>query len=196
MIKVGFKKISDEAKLPMKAHATDSGFDLFVSEDVSIKPGETKVIKTGIAIKMPPGYEAQVRPRSGITSKTDLRVQLGTIDNDYTGEIGIIVDNISGNQSNNASYVYRDIKGDFIDASNICEGTYYEVKKGDKLAQLVIAPIPGVEVYEFDDDYETVRGSNGFGSTDESEESILGSINRSFNEVVRNSKVIKEDYIS
>src|SRR5690625_7635702 len=93
MIKVGFKRLTEDAILPVKAHPTDSGFDLFTSEFDYIKCGYTKVVKTGIAIKLPPGYEAQVRPRSGVTSKTKLRVQLGTIDNEYTGEIGIIVDN-------------------------------------------------------------------------------------------------------
>src|SRR5690625_5087112 len=93
MIKVGFKKLTEDAVFPVKAHPTDSGFDLFASEDIGIEPGETVVIKTGIAVSLPDCYEAQVRPRSGVTSKTKLRVQLGTIDNDYTGEIGIIVDN-------------------------------------------------------------------------------------------------------
>src|SRR5690625_2918069 len=93
MIKVGFKRLTDDAVLPVRAHYSDSGFDLFANEDVVIQPGETEVIKTGIGILLPEGYEAQVRPRSGVTSKTKLRVQLGTIDNDYTGQIGIIVDN-------------------------------------------------------------------------------------------------------
>src|SRR5690625_7034074 len=93
MIKVGCKRLTDDAVLPIKAHPRDSGFDLFVDEDIVIEPGETVVINTGIAIDIPIGYEAQVRPRSGVTSKTKLRVQLGTIDNDYTGETGIIVDN-------------------------------------------------------------------------------------------------------
>src|SRR5690625_7242711 len=70
MIKVGFKRLTDDAVLPIKAHARDSGFDLFVSEDIVIEPGETVVIATGIAIDIPIGYEAQVRPRSGVTSKT------------------------------------------------------------------------------------------------------------------------------
>src|SRR5690625_7526469 len=97
MIKVGFKRLTEDAILPVKAHPTDSGFDLFTSEFDYIKCGYTKVIKTGIAVKLPPGYEAQVRPRSGVTSKTKLRVQLGTIDNSYVGEVGIIVDNSGRN---------------------------------------------------------------------------------------------------
>lgn len=147
MIKVGFKRLTETAKLPVKAHPTDSGFDLFTSENDWVLAGDTVVIPTGIAIELPAGYEAQVRPRSGVTSKTKLRVQLGTIDNSYTGEIGIIVDNIKQTDNpDDLSHAYR-------------------VIKGTKLAQLVISPVPAVEVYEFTEDVETVRGSNGFGSS-------------------------------
>lgn len=139
MIKVGFKKLTDDAILPIKAHATDSGFDLYTADNGYIKCGYAKVIKTGIAIKLPPGYEAQVRPRSGITSNTKLRVQLGTIDNDYTGEVGIIVDNTSKQT--------------------------VRIPKHYKLAQLVIAPIPMVEAYEINEIPETTRGNKGFGSS-------------------------------
>src|SRR5690625_5630144 len=104
---VGFKRLTDSAVIPTKAHASDSGFDLAASADVIIEPGETKVVPTGIAVELPEGYEAQVRPRSGVTAKTKLRVQLGTIDNGFTGGIGVIVDNISGNESSYTSYVYR-----------------------------------------------------------------------------------------
>src|SRR5690625_2840221 len=89
-IKVGFKRLSDAATIPTKAHATDSGFDLYASEDAIIEPGETGVVPTGIEVKLPEVYEATVRPRSGITSKTKLRVALGTIDNSYRGEVGVI----------------------------------------------------------------------------------------------------------
>jgi len=141
MIKVGFKRLNKSAIIPSKAHPTDSGFDLYASKDVAIKPGETKVVPTGISVRLPEGYEAQIRPRSGVTAKTKLRVQLGTIDNGYTGELGIIVDNIGDNKS---SLVHR----------------------GDRIAQLVIQPIPDVEAHEIvcnmDD---TERGKGGFGST-------------------------------
>src|SRR5690625_113393 len=93
-IGVGFKRLDESAIIPTKAHASDSGFDLYALEDTMIEPGETAVVPTGIAVKLPAGYEAQVRPRSGVTAKTKLRVQLGTIDNDYRGDIGVIVDNV------------------------------------------------------------------------------------------------------
>src|SRR5690625_807459 len=150
MIKVGFKRLTGDAILPVKAHPTDSGFDLFANEDAIIEPGQTVVIKTGVAVKLPPGYEAQVRPRSGVTSKTKLRVQLGTIDNDYTGEIGIIVDNININHyipimdvtneyvvdiETDLTIFGNTIDGEIIHVPNHPEGTYV-IQKGDKLAQL------------------------------------------------------------
>src|SRR5690625_4501964 len=110
-IKVGFKRLTKDAIIPTKAHASDSGFDLYANEDVIIYPNETKVISTGIAVQLPEGYEAQVRPRSGVTSKTKLRVQLGTIDNDYVGDIGIIVDNIEIYKDYGSRY-YRTIDND------------------------------------------------------------------------------------
>lgn len=139
MIKVGFKKMSENAIIPTKAHPTDSGFDLCVPETTIIDFSRTIVVDTEIAIKLPPGYEAQVRPRSGVTSKTTLQVHLGTIDNGYTGSIGIIVKNTGGMTT--------------------------RLEKGYKLAQLVIAPIPAIETYEFTSDEETERGKNGFGSS-------------------------------
>ena len=174
MIKVGFKRLTDDAILPAKAHKTDSGFDLYASEDVIISPGETKVVGTGIAIKLPEGYEAQVRPRSGVTSNTKLRVQLGTIDNDYTGEIGIIVDNVTEDTYKENVHVIKkfgpvihDIKGNNISnhAFNCVKGMFYKVKKGDKLAQLVVQKLPEVESFEAEELEQTERGNKGFGST-------------------------------
>src|SRR5690625_1275503 len=92
-VKIGYKTLNDDSILPTKAHPTDSGFDLYASDDVIIEPGETTIVPTGIAVELPAGYEAQVRPRSGVTAKSKLRIQLGTIDNGYNGEIGVIVDN-------------------------------------------------------------------------------------------------------
>lgn len=160
MIKIGFKKLTEDAILPVKAHPTDSGFDLFSCEDVEVLPGESKVIRTGIGIHLPPGYEAQVRPRSGVTSKTKLRVQIGTIDNDYTGQIGILIDNIE----TNSIIAGRRVDGSICDEIKYKYGRY-KIQKGDKLAQLVVQPIPAIEAYEIEELPKTVRGSNGFGST-------------------------------
>ena len=156
---VGFKRLSDDAILPTKAHPTDSGYDLYANEDVIIEPGETVIVKTGIAVELPAGYEAQIRPRSGVTAKTKLRVQLGTIDNGYRGELGVIVDNISqiGQEDRGINY---------IDGSpEHYESTYYYILKGDRLAQLIIQPVPHTVVNELEKLNSTYRGEKGFGSS-------------------------------
>lgn len=151
MTTLQFKRLSDKAILPTKAHATDSGFDLYAAEDVFIPDGGMAVVKTDVAVLLPPGYEAQIRPRSGVTSKTKLRVQLGTIDNGYTGNLGIIVDNASQSEE-------------------------YEVKQGAKIAQLVVQALPDFGTSEwYDGDLaETERGDGGFGSTGYTSEEALG----------------------
>lgn len=141
--KLRVKRLSNNATIPTKAHTSDSGFDLYASEDTVIYAGETKVIPTDIAIDLPIGVEAHVRPRSGLTSKTKLRVQLGTIDNNYKGGIGIIADNI-----------------DFLKQEPIV------INKGDKIAQLVVQYLPPYSFTEEVGDVGTSdRGDNGFGST-------------------------------
>lgn len=165
------KRLSEQACLPTKAHLTDSGYDLYAAEDVLIAPGETKVIKTDIAVALPQGYEAQVRPRSGITSKTKLRVQLGTIDNSYRGNIGIIVDNISTDYVLSETYWTRFVN--FIDGNKavapVPEGrvptTTYLIRKGDKIAQLVLQQISNFDIQEVAELDETDRNSDGFGSS-------------------------------
>lgn len=165
-ISVGFKRLSSEATIPTKAHPTDSGFDLYASEDVIIEPGETAIVPTGIAVELPKGFEAQVRPRSGVTAKTKLRVQLGTIDNGYTGEIGVIVDNIADDPFGNTSRYLNFVDGSEIrQDDDIPDGTYH-IRKGDRIAQLVVQALPevvAVEIEEFTQDSE--RGEGGFGSS-------------------------------
>lgn len=172
-LEIGFKRLSDNAILPTKAHATDSGFDLFAAQDVIVAPGETVVIPTDIAVQLPQGYEATVRPRSGITSKTKLRVQLGTIDEQYRGNIGIIVDNISQEYAQRPERIrsaHNDrinlINGDIERTSKrYAHGTYL-IRKGDKIAQLVVQPIPATIAVEITGELEdSDRGANGFGSS-------------------------------
>ena len=160
VMEIGFKRLSEYAVLPTKAHASDSGFDLYAAEDVIIAPGETVVVPTNIAVRLPEGYEAQVRPRSGITSKTKLRVQLGTIDNGYAGDIGVIVDNI-GVERDDRDY---DVILISEKPSNECDTVYY-IRKGDKIAQLVVQPIPQAVTVEITELGETDRGDAGFGSS-------------------------------
>ncbi len=137
---LNIKLLSDNATTPTRANPTDSGLDLYVSETVNIPPRTTKVVKTDIAIELPIGYEGQVRPRSGTSLKTKLRVALGTIDQTYHKEIGIITDNIS-------------------DKPII-------VQKGQRLAQLVIAPVVYADVNVVKE-FEYVSDRSGYGSTGE-----------------------------
>ena len=139
--KIKIKKLNADATIPTRSHPTDAGLDLYASEDVSVSRGT--MIPTGIAVDIPPGYEAQVRPRSGLSIRSSLRVTLGTIDSGFVGEINVIADSV-----------------------NVVGSTMYQVKKGDKIAQLVISPIETPEVEVVDEfDSESERGENGFGST-------------------------------
>ena len=160
------KRLTDDAIVPTRGHATDAGLDLYANEDVVIVPGETVVVKTGIAIQLPEGHEGQVRPRSGVTSKTKLRVQLGTIDEGYTGEVGIIVDNVSNVEPRSEwNYPQRDIANNLITGSHARSAFTYLIRKGDKLAQLVISPVAHPSVVVTEEVAAGERGANGFGST-------------------------------
>ncbi|MGY3188783.1 dUTP diphosphatase [Lysinibacillus sp. TE18511] len=162
-LEIGFKRLSENAVLPTKNNPSDSGLDLYAAEYIVIAPGETAVVKTNLAIQLPPGYEAQVRPRSGITSKTKLRVQLGTIDETYRGDIGIIIDNISlGNGVNDECIKYVD--GTTCDDTSYPPGSYL-IRNRDKIAQLVVQPIPQTVAVEITEIGESERGENGFGSS-------------------------------
>lgn len=164
-MRVGFKRLTEDAVLPTKAHASDSGFDLVASADIIVEPGATVVVPTGIAVQLPAGFEATVRPRSGVTSKTKMRVQLGTIDNGYGGEIGVIVDNVhSGHYPNGAVHRYG-FNLDGTRSRDTQKYGAYVIHKGDKLAQLVITRLPAVEATEVFDVGESDRGTHGFGSS-------------------------------
>lgn len=171
---VGFKRLSPDATIPTKAFPTDSGFDLVASADVIIEPGETVVVPTGIAVQLPVGYEATVRPRSGVTAKTKLRIILGSVDNGYRGEIGVIVDNVfqtpyERNGDTAMTDVVATMEGTNDDTSfagTHCfpSGTHY-IPKGTRIAQLVITRLPDVEAVEVFDVEESARGDKGFGSS-------------------------------
>ena len=139
-------KLNSDANIPEYAHDTDAGCDVFAVKETKIEPGQTTIVKTGIAVGIPAGYEIQVRPRSGLSLKSKLRIANapGTIDADYRGEIGIIMTNT----------------GD----------TPYIIDKGMKIAQLVIAPTPIIKwnvVKTVEELGTTSRGEGGFGSTGE-----------------------------
>lgn len=131
--------------LPNYATSGSAGCDIRSNEDVVLGPNETKLVHTGIYIKVPEGFECQVRPRSGLSLKTGLRVanSPGTIDSDYRGEVCIIVHNTS--------------------AYNM------SIAKGDRIAQLVFCPVYQAKFIQVDELDKTERGSGGFGSTGLSE---------------------------
>jgi len=136
-----FKRIHPDAVLPSYAHPSDAGMDVRSVADLTIAPGRRALVPTGLVMLLPPMYEAQVRPRSGLALKNGVTVlnTPGTIDSGYRGEIGIILMNLG--------------EDDFT------------VKKGDKIAQIVIAPVTQPEIVETDSIDETDRGAGGFGST-------------------------------
>ena len=136
-------RTEDAADLPLPAYMSEgaAGIDLYanVKEEVTVEKGSIKLIPTGIRIALPEGFEAQIRPRSGLALKNGISLvnSPGTIDSDYRGEIGVIVINLGEN--------------DFV------------VKRGDRIAQMVINRYEKVEWTECADLDETERGEGGFG---------------------------------
>ncbi|MHA6585962.1 dUTP diphosphatase, partial [Aerococcus mictus] len=125
-LKLKVKRLTDTAKLPEKAHASDAGLDIFADEYITITKSFSETVSTGIAVDIPKGYYGRLKGRSGLTSKTGLRVQEGTIDSGYTGEIKVMCD-------------FKD---------NLTPGQYtpgYLIRRGDKIAQLIIQPLPEIE---------------------------------------------------
>jgi len=144
-VKIKVKRLPHAEGLPLPSYATShsSGLDLraAVEKPVRIKPGERVLIPTGLIIEIPEGYEGQVRPRSGLAWKKGLTVlnAPGTIDADYRGEVKVILINL-GNEE-------------------------VVIERGERIAQLVIAPVQRVEVVEVEEVSQTQRGEGGFGST-------------------------------
>lgn len=159
-MKLKIKKLHPEAVIPKYQTKGASGFDLHALEDVSIMPGETKLVKTGIAVAVDVGYELQVRPRSGTSLKTPLRVanSPGTVDADYRGEVCVIV-------TNTADDHFHDGSGNLSTALWRSSEYAQNIKKGDRIAQGVICPVLQVEFEEVENLDETERGSGGYGST-------------------------------
>ena len=168
MTNIKVKKLHKDAIIPKRAHTSDAGLDIYALEDTVIEPGETALIKTGLAFELPPGYEMQIRPRSGITLKTKLRVQLGTIDAGYRSEVGVIVDNINHeNCLDDGDFEFSpfDITDEVASNSGVYKYGTYLIRKGDRICQAVIQRLPDVELIEVDSLEESERGEGGFGSS-------------------------------
>jgi len=142
-ITIAIQRLPHGAELPLPAYATSgaAGMDVVAAEALTLAPGARHAVATGFAMAIPEGYEVQVRPRSGLALKhgvTCLNTP-GTIDSDYRGEVKVILANLG-------------------DAP-------FAIARGDRIAQLVPAPVQRATLAEVDSLDETVRGSGGFGST-------------------------------
>ena len=145
-MRVKIKKLHPDAIIPKYQTSGSAGFDIHIIEDAVIYPGETRILKTGLSFEIPEGYELQIVPRSGISAKSRLRISNspGTVDSDFRGEVGIIVDNI-----------------DFSSDKRIP----HTIKKGDRVAQGKITPVVQATFIEVESLDESERGEGGFGST-------------------------------
>jgi dUTP pyrophosphatase len=143
MVKILVKKFDKNIKLPTYKTSGSSGMDLvaYINNKITIDPGKTVMIPTGIAVAIPKNYEIQIRPRSGLAAKKGISVlnTPGTVDSDYRGEIIIILINLS--------------KKSFV------------VKSGDRVAQMILCPVAKGKLQEVKNLPKTVRGKGGFGST-------------------------------
>ena len=143
MVKILIKRLSSKVTMPQYKTIGSSGMDIaaFLNNEILIKPSEKKIIPTGVKLKIPKGYEVQIRPRSGLAANNDITVlnTPGTIDSDYRGEIKVIL---------------------FNHGKNI-----FKVENGLRIAQMVLCPVIEANLSEVEIIDETERGEGGFGST-------------------------------
>jgi dUTP pyrophosphatase len=142
-VEIRVKRLNNGAGLPMPAYESTgaAGMDICAAESVNLRVGKRAAIATGFAFAIPMGYEVQVRPRSGLALKNGITClnTPGTIDSDYRGEIKVILANLGDED--------------------------FQVKTGDRIAQIVVAPVVQAAMVEVDALDDTARGSGGFGST-------------------------------
>ena len=144
-VEIAVKRLPHNADLPLPEYETalSAGMDLAaaVEESLTLNPGERAMIPTGLAIALPEGYEAQVRPRSGLAARNGVTVlnTPGTVDADYRGEVKVILINLGDEP--------------------------FEIDRGMRIAQMVIAPVTQASMTEVDDLSDTARWTGGFGST-------------------------------
>lgn len=143
MVKVLIKKLDPDVKLPEYKTSGASGVDLiaFIKEPINLEPKTSVLIPTGLSVAFPEDYEIQIRPRSGLAAKNNISVlnTPGTIDSDYRGEIKVIIYN-HGNEN-------------------------FSINNGDRIAQMILAPVVKMELEEKNDLPKSIRGKGGFGST-------------------------------
>jgi dUTP pyrophosphatase len=142
VIELPIQRLREEARLPERAYNGDAGLDLATCERVELGPGERAVVPTGLAVAIPEGYAGFVQPRSGLAARQGISVvnSPGLIDSGYRGEIRVVLLN-------------TDTEHTFV------------AEPGDRIAQLVVLPVPELEVVLVDELPETERGVRGFGSS-------------------------------
>lgn len=143
ILPISIKRLPNGGGLPLPAYASDgaAGMDIVAAESLTLRPGARAAVATGLAFAIPVGWEIQVRPRSGLALKNGITClnTPGTIDSDYRGEVKVILANLSDE--------------------------YFEVKRGDRIAQIVPAQVQRAVLVEVEDLDGTARGTGGFGST-------------------------------
>lgn len=146
-------KLSDDAITPTKAYQSDAGWDLYSSENTTVKAGQRSVIKTGISFEIPEGWCGLIWPRSGLSVKNGIDVLAGVIDSSYRGEIMVCLHNTCDinpvYNTETERYSFKDLK----------------IKKGDRIAQILFHEVPEVKMIEAETLQETERNQSGFGST-------------------------------
>lgn len=144
-MKLPVRRLEHGKDLPLPHYETagSAGFDLkaAIAGQIVLQPGERALVPTGLSVAVPPGFEGQVRPRSGLAAKHGITVlnAPGTVDSDYRGEIGVVLINLGAEP--------------------------FTLRRGERIAQMLIMPVIQVELDEHDALDETVRGAGGFGST-------------------------------
>jgi dUTP pyrophosphatase len=141
-VTLAFKRLSDAATIPTRAHEGDAGLDLYAAESARIGPGERASVGTGIAVAIPAAHAGLVVPRSGLAVRHGISVvnAPGLIDSGYRGELRVLLLNTDA-------------------------GDAFDVSPGDRIAQLVITPVASPDLIEVEELDETVRGAGGFGSS-------------------------------
>ena len=141
MIEIRIRRLPHGEGLPLPSYGSDHavGLDAVAAEDVTLAPGARHAVKTGLAMAIPHGYEVQVRSRSGTAVRNGITCLTGTIDSDYRGELMVVLVNLGAEP--------------------------FAVSRGDRIAQLIPAPVLRASLVEVDELDETARGEGGFGST-------------------------------
>lgn len=170
-VPVAIELCHPEARIPQYAHISDSGADVYALDDITIHPGETVLVPTGFKVALPPGFELQVRPKSGRALKTKLRIANtpGTIDQGYRDEVKVIIENV---EPPIKDIQYEEVinvetgKVDHLKIKSVVYGSDFFIGKGEKFCQLVLCEVPKASFYRVESVQNIGEDRNGgFGST-------------------------------